>query len=167
MKLPYAYRGLMMLGALLVVLPWTTWRFALRDTFAAWRDCRRFARELSVVASGSRPSQPIASDEAAELLLSGRLLDTLRRHAPCGIAVIGYLPVVGETQDGLAVHTARLELTGGFHALLPAMRLLERHLPDCRIRSLEWRMRTEPGTRRRQLVLTVHVQQIVSENNMS
>ena len=166
MKLPYAYRGLMMLGVLFVVLPWATWRFALRDTVAAWRDCRRLSRELAAVASSCPPPR-IESWEVAEQLLSGRLLDTLRRHTPHGITVIGYAPIAGEAQEGTAVHTARLELAGGFHALLPAVRLLERHLPDCRIRSLEWRMRTVPGTRRRQLVLTVHVQQIVTENHMS
>lgn len=166
MKLPYRYRGPVMLALLFAVLPWTAWHFALRDTADALLACCRLSRELAA-AVPSRPSQGVVMSVETEQLLSGRLLDTLRRHALQGVVISGYLPLVGEVRDGLAIHTARLELTGSFHALLPTVRVLERHLPCCRIRSLEWRVRTTPKNRNRQLVLTIHIQQIVSENNKS
>ena len=78
MTLPYKYRGFVMLAALAVVLPWTAWHFALQDTFAAWRDCRRLAARLETLApQTAKPTAVAASD--GELILSGGLLDTVRR----------------------------------------------------------------------------------------
>lgn len=156
-----------MLVLLFAALPWATWHFALQDTVSAWLACRRLSREVAAADVSYRSPHRVEEVEETELLLSGRLLDTLRKHVPQGVVVLGYQPLVGEVRDGLAIHTARLELTGNFHALLPTVRVLERHLPECRIRSLEWCMRTTAKNRGRQLVLTVHIQQIVSENKKS
>lgn len=44
MTLPYRYRGVVLLSLIVLVLPWAAWRFALRDTFGAWRDCQAALR---------------------------------------------------------------------------------------------------------------------------
>jgi len=44
MNLPYRYRGLGLVGLLALLLPWAAWRFALSDTFGAWRECGRLER---------------------------------------------------------------------------------------------------------------------------
>ena len=77
------------------------------------------------------------------------------------VQVAGYEPLVTLRQDGLAVHTARLTLTGGCTALLRVVAELERALPRCRLRSMEWRTATDRRTRRLQLILTLYIQQIV------
>ena len=136
MTLPYRYRGVVLLSLIVLVLPWAAWRFALRDTFGAWRDCRRLSA---------------AGVQGAELILSGGLLDTVRLAAAhAAVQVAGYEPLVTLRQDGLAVHTARLTLTGGCTALLRVVAELERALPRCRLRSMEWRTATDRRTRRLQ-----------------
>ena len=151
MNLPYRYRGLSLVGLLALLLPWAAWHFALSDTFGAWRECGRLERRLDALA----PTTPAtgatvpAAVEAPELILSGGLLDSVRRFAPAGVR-----------QDGIEIHTAQLMLTGPFAELLRTVETLERRLPACRLRSAEWQTATRPRTRRTQLTLTLYIQQL-------
>ena len=168
MNMPYRYRGLGLLALLVVALPWMAWRFALHDTFAAWRECRRLERRLEALvptaptAPAARPLWPSAV-EAPELILSGGLLDSVRRFAPAGVHATGYVPAVTLRQDGIEIRTAQLTLTGPFAELLRTVDALERCLPACRLRSAEWQTIVQPRTRRPQLVLTLYVQQPIFE----
>ena len=162
MNLPYRYRGLGLVALLALLLPWMAWRFALSDTFVAWRECRRLERRLEALA----PTTPAtgaavpAAVEAPELILSGGLLDSVRRFAPVGVHATGYVPAVTLQQDGIEIRTAQLTLTGPFAELLRTVDALERRLPACRLRSAEWQTTTQPRTRRTQLTLTLHIQQL-------
>lgn len=160
MKLPYQYRGVVLLALLTVVLPWGVWRFALRDTFGVWRDCRRLSARLEHLAPASI-REPVSRPGGRELILSGGLLDTVRRTAAgTAVQIAAYEPLVSEQRDGIAVHTAQLILTGGYSALVRVIDQLERTLPQCRLRSLEWRATLDRRTRKTQLMLTLHIQQI-------
>ena len=162
MNLPYRYRGLGLLALLVLALPWAAWRFALSDTFGAWRECGRLERRLDALA----PTTPAtgaavpAAVEAPELILSGGLLDSMRRFAPAGVRATGYVPVTTLRQDGIEIRTAQLTLTGPFAELLRTVDALERHLPACPMRSAEWQTVVQPRTRRTQLTLTLHIQQL-------
>ena len=162
MNLPYRYRGLSLVGLLALLLPWAAWHFALRDTFGAWRECGRLERRLDALA----PTTPAtgaavpAAVEAPELILSGGLLDSVRRFAPAGVHTTGYVPAVTLRQDGIEIHTAQLTLTGPFAELLRTVETLERRLPACRLRSAEWQTATRPRTRRTQLTLMLYIQQL-------
>lgn len=161
MNVPYKYRGLALFVLLVVVLPGAAWRFALSDTFGAWRECRRLERRLEILAP-TRPATEAAMPsvvETPELILSGALLDSVRRFAPAGVRATGYRPVVTLRQDGIEIHTAQLTLTGAFADLLRTVGQLERRLPACRLRSAEWCTAVQPRTRRTQLVLTLYLQQ--------
>lgn len=161
MSVPYKYRGVLLLALLVVVLPFAAWRFALRDTLGVWRDCRRLTARLETLA-------PVTAQKAAaavphrELILSGGVLDTVRRAAAeRSVQVAGYEPQVTEEQDGAAVHTAQLTLTGRYTELVRVVDALERALPACRLRSLAWSAQTDRRTRRTELELTLYIQQIV------
>lgn len=162
MNLPYRYRGLSLVGLLALLLPWAAWRFALSDTFGAWRECGRLERRLDALA----PTTPAtgaavpAAVEAPELILSGGLLDSVRRFAPAGVRATGYVPVTTLRQDGIEIRTAQLTLTGPFAELLRTVETLERRLPACRLRSAEWQTVVQPRTRRTQLTLTLYIQQL-------
>lgn len=162
MNLPYRYRGLGLLALLVVALPWMAWRFALHDTFAAWRECRRLERRLEALAPAAPTARPLrpSAGAAPELILSGGLLDSVRRFAPVGVHATGYVPAVTLQQDGIEIRTAQLTLTGPFAELLRTVDALERRLPACRLRSAEWQTTTQPRTRRTQLTLTLHIQQL-------
>lgn len=168
MNVPYRYRGLGLAALLVVVLPWTAWRFALSETFAAWRACRQLERRLEALAPATLATgtavRPAA--DAPELILSGGLLDSVRRFAPAAVGVTGYVPVVTQRQEGIAVRTAQLVLTGPFAELLRTVETLERRLPACRLRSVEWRTIVQPRTRRTQLVLTLHIQQLTLNSEL-
>ena len=101
-----------------------------------------------------------AAVEAPELILSGGLLDSVRRFAPAGVRATGYVPVTTLRQDGIEIHTAQLTLTGPFAELLRTVETLERRLPACRLRSAEWQTATRPRTRPTQLTLTLYIQQL-------
>lgn len=165
MNMPYRYRGLGLLALLVVALPWMAWRFALSDTFGAWRECRRLERRLEALA----PTTPAtgaavpSAVEVPELILSGGLLDSVRRFAPAGVHATGYVPAVTLRQDRIEIRTAQLTLTGPFAELLRTVDALERRLPACRLRSAEWQTVVQPRTRRTQLVLTLYVQQPIFE----
>ena len=76
MKLPYKYRGAVLLASLTVVLPWAAWRFALGDTFGTWRECRRLCVQLAAMAPAPAPGERVAAVvQGSELVFSGLLLD--------------------------------------------------------------------------------------------
>ena len=152
MNLPYRYRGLSLVGLLALLLPWAAWHFALSDTFGAWRECGRLERRLDALAPTTGATVP-AAVEAPELILSGGLLDSVRRFAPAGVRATGYVPVTTLRQDGIEIHTAQLTLTGPFAELLRTVETLERRLPACRLRSAEWQTATR-------LTLTLYIQQL-------
>lgn len=165
MILPYKYRGVVLLALLVVVLPWAAWRFALRDTFGTWCDCERLTAQLASMAPRPETSQPEAAvAEGPEVVLSGQLLDVVRQTAiDLRVQVAGYEPLVSLQQDGVAVHTALLTLTGSYTSLLRVAGELERTQPQCRLRSLAWHNTIDRRTRRTQLTLTLYIQQIVLE----
>lgn len=161
MNLPYRYRGVALLALLLLVLPWVAWRFALRDTWAAWRDCRRLSALLAETPGAVSEAAPTMLSEP-EVICSGVLLDAVREAAAeHSVQVTGYEPRETFRGEGLAVHTARLTLTGGCKPLLQVTAALETALPDCRLRTLEWRTATDRRTRRTDLVLTLYIEQII------
>lgn len=168
MNLPYRYRGLALVALLALLLPWAAWRFALSDTFGAWRECGRLERRLDALA----PTTPAAGAavpatvEAPELILSGGLLDSVRRFASAGVRATGYVPVTTVRQDGIEIHTAQLTLTGPFTELLRTVETLERRLPTCRLRSAEWQTVTRPRTRKPQLVLMLYIQQLTLKSDI-
>ena len=84
-----------------------------------------------------------------------------RASAESKVRIAGYEPLVTAEQDGVAVHTARLTLTGGYTALVRLVDTLERTLPACRLRSLDWQTAADRRTRQMQLTLTLYIQQIV------
>lgn len=162
MKLTYRYRGLGLLALLFVVLPWAGWHFALHDTYAAWRECRHLESRLDAL--GPIPAADAAVPRAAampELILSGALLDSVRRMAPSGVQATGYTPATTLRQDGIEIRTAQLTLAGTFAGLLRTVDMLERRLTECRLQSVEWRTTTEPRTRRVQLTATIYIQQLI------
>lgn len=161
MKIPYRYRGLVRLVVLLVVLPGAAWLSALRESCAVWRDCRRLDRALAATdfrAAGAEQAEPFSA-ACPELILSGGLLDSVRRYAPSDVRTTGYLPVVTLREAGICVHTAQITLTGTHADLLRTLHRLEQRLTTCRVRSAEWRTTLRPRTRQRQLLLTLYVQQ--------
>lgn len=160
MTLNYNYRGLALLALLVVVLPIGAWHFALGDTFATWCDCRQLSARLQTLAPEPAHPTPVVA-EGSELILSGGLLDTVRRAAAeLPVRVAGYEPLVTAEHDGIAVHTARVTLTGSYPGLLGVVAKLEKSLPGCRFRSLEWHTVAERRTRRPQLLLTLYIQQV-------
>lgn len=165
MKLPYKYRGLALILLLAVVLPVAMWHFALSDTFGTWRDCRRLAAQLATTGPAAETGEPaVAMAEGPELILSGGLLDTVRNvTAESTVRVAGYVPLVTAEQDCLAVHTARLTLTGGYTALLQVVGKLERTLTFCRVRSMEWHTEIDRQLHCTRLTLTLYIQQIVQK----
>lgn len=166
MTLPYKYRGVVLLALLGLVLPWSAWHFALRDTLGASRDCRRLSAQLAAMEPAAQAGRSSTVAQSPELVLSGLLLDSVRKVAAGRqVQVAGYEPLVSLRQDGLAVHTARLTLTGGYAALLQVVGDTERMLPRCRLRSLGWRTAADRRTRRLQLTLTLYIQQITVEKS--
>ena len=135
----------------------------LTKRFEAGKPLQR--QERTAVVAGTAPaagdvSTLPAAVEAPELILSGGLLDSVRRFAPAGVRATGYVPVTTLRQDGIEIHTAQLTLTGSFTELLRTVETLERRLPACRLRSAEWQTATRPRTRRTQLTLTLYIQQL-------
>lgn len=159
MNIPYRYRGLGALTLLLVVLPWAAWRFALHDTYDTWRECRRLERRYGTLGPIAPETTPPAA-QAPELILSGALLNTVRRIAPHGVRAAGYISAVTLRQDDMEVHTAQITLTGSFVALLRTVEALEKRLHNGRMRSVQWHAAAEHRTRRTQLVLTLYIQQL-------
>lgn len=168
MTLPYKYRGVVMTAALVVLLPVAAWRFALAGSFATWRECRQLEKRLEQVATITPDSDMSVRNgvTTSDLILSGTLLDTVRRYAAPGLRITGYFPVTTSQQDGIEIRTAQLMLTGSFHELLLSVQALEEHLPECRLRSLQWQTVVQHRTRKPQLVLTLYIQQLTLKSDI-
>lgn len=114
----------------------------------------------------SRPetAQPRRRSGAGEreLVLSGGLLDTVRRAAAeLSVQVAGYEPLVTAEHDGVAVHTAQLTLTAVMPPCCESSIRSNARFPASRLRSLGWQAVPDRRTRKIQLTLTLYIQQIV------
>ncbi len=162
MKIAHKYRGLVWLALLFVLLPFATWRYALRDTVRAVFDCRRLSREVRTHAQSAErvsDTEPLAG---RELVLSGELLSMLlpeaARHE---VALTDFRPVVTLNEQGMEIHTATLTLRGPYARILHVVRHLETTIPACRLASLEFRLRSQPNRRMQWLEAVLCVEQIV------
>lgn len=160
MKLPYQYKGLVYIAALVIVLPWLAWSFAVRDTVGAWLDCRHLDTQLAKMPLQAASVSSPVGDRSTDLVLSGHLLDVVRQGAT-GIAIAGYEPHVTLQQDGIRIHTARMTLSGDFAALLQVVNRLEDSLPHCRLSSLGWQSSTDRRSGKTQLTLIIYIEQII------
>lgn len=161
MKLPYRYRGLAMMIALLILLPAAAWRYAIRDTVRTASECLKLRAEISAL--------PDTAEDAAsglrnrrELILSGLLLDHIGRD----VRVTGYTPAVTERRGSLALHTAEVALTGTFAELLRILHRIEREVPECAVRSAVWRLTEDRAAPNERLTLTMYIQQICKTDNL-
>lgn len=161
MKLPYRYRGLAMMFALLILLPAAAWRYALRDTVRTASECLKLRAEISAL--------PDTTEDAAsglrnrrELILSGLLLDHIGRD----VRVTGYTPAVTERRGTLALHTAEVALTGTFAELLRILHHIEHEAPECAVRSAVWRLTEDRAAPNGRLTLTMYIQQICKTDNL-
>lgn len=161
MIMPYRYRGLAMLSALIVLLPAAAWRYALRDTVLTAMECRRLYAQTTDVQDMPAESES-ASVGTRDMLLSGLLLD----HIGGDVLVSAYTPAVTKRQGRLAVHTAELTLTGTFAGLLQALYRIECETPECIVRSVRWHLTTDRGAGGERLLLTMYVQQLVKTENI-
>lgn len=161
MKIPYRYRGLVLL-VLLVLLPVVVWRFALRESVSTWRDVRSLSQELASTISSTSGRDLFETSFLAtsEMILSGKLLDSLRNCASTDIRVSGYIPVITQRETDMVLHTAQVTLTGPYHELLHVIHELEKKLPFCNLYSMEWRIETLYRTQSKQLFLTLYIQQL-------
>ena len=161
MKLPYAYRGLVMTVSLLLLLPAAAWRYALRDTVRAAAECLRM-RDITAAMpehTGIGATPPAAFGD--DIVSSGRILDYARQDA----AITGYAPVVTERQGTTALHTAEIEFTGEFAETLRALHRIETEATQCAVRAAAWRIKARRAPQSEQLTLTIHVEQLVKNEN--
>lgn len=163
MKIPYQFRGLIQLVVLFVVLPVAMWYFALHNTVITWAKNQRMNRTLKAenFQTGSAHQDTKVFSENQELILSGRLLDSIRSFATPEIRVTEYSPMVSVQDTGVSIHSTQLTLTGTFPGLLAMVDQFEKHLVTCRLQSMEWRMTISPQSRQPQLALTLYIQQPV------
>lgn len=160
MNVPYKYRGILLLGVLLCLLPFAVWRYALQETLQAWLECRRISEKLEQTASAVK-APSLVRTSARELILSGELLGIVRQESASGVRITGYEPLVTLEQEGMSVHTAQLILSGDYTSLLRVADAIERTLPACRLRTMEWHTAVDRKSRQTHLTLTLYIQQIV------
>lgn len=161
MNVPYKYRGAGLLVLLLLLLPWVSWQYALRDTFGAWRDCRRLRNQMQQIVQTGRESA--ASPISGPALLSDgalvrELLPEASRHQ---VTLRDYKPLVSSRIEGLEVHTAALTMEGSYAGILRVVYHFERHFPCCKSVSLRFNGVVSPDRRRRHTEATLYIEQIV------
>lgn len=165
MNLPFKYRGLAWLGLLFCILPWCIWHFALSSTFKIWHDCIRMkhlAEQVSAASDMSLNMTASIQKDIPELILSGGVLDSLRRlSSNRDIHIAAYYPVVTMSLESAAVHSAQMTLTGRYVDLLQVVFQLGQELPNCRFRAMNWCTTINPRTRCQQLELTLYIQQLI------
>lgn len=161
MNVPYKYRGAGLLVLLLLLLPWISWRYALRDTFSAWRDCRRLRSQMQqeVPAGTEGTAAPVLGPA---LLPDGALVRELQSEALRNrVTLTDYKPLVSTRIEGLEVHTAALTMEGPFTGILKVVDHFERGFPACKPVSLRFEGVVSPDRRRRHTEATLYIEQIV------
>ena len=135
------------------------------------RYVRRMVRlsALNAGTEGDDPSKPRIAKlrrrvyRRARADLLGRT-DSLRRYAvERSVQVTGYEPQVTDRRDGIALHAVCVTLAGRFGDLLRTTHALEHCLAFCRVRSMAWTVRTDRRTKRKDLILTLYVEQLVTD----
>lgn len=161
MKVPYKYRGAGFLVLMLLLLPWVSWQYALRDTFVAWRDCRRLRYQVRQTAQ-SGPQSTAAPVLGQALLPDGALVRQLQPEAlRYRVTMKDYKPLVSIRIEGLEVHTAALTIEGPYTGILRVVHHFECNFPSCKSVSLRFAGVVSPDRRSRHTEATLYIEQIV------
>ena len=161
----YRY-GKIGLTALLVGLPLVVWFGSWKKTAALWRSYRQNEVELREL----RPCCDMLGDTLAvtlkksALLRDGRLLERVREWGEQqGVTVVGYTPWLSGEYRGWKLYTAELTQDGRILPMLELLAVLEREEEGVRPAAARFRLHIDARNRKKQLQLTLWIQQITEE----
>lgn len=135
------YRGVVALGALLVLVPLLVWGLALQRTVSDYRQCLGIRRQIEAL----RAETPLR-DSLPEVLVEkpGEEGWLLRRVLALATGQGGtaekYTPRVTRREGTLTVMTHEFVFGGAYIPLLRTVEGIERELPGCKIVSLTFRL---------------------------
>lgn len=166
-KPPYRYRGLMSAAALLLLLPFMIWRYAIGDTVRSAVEYRRLRLRAAMLAETPDCTTERAPVDAAVPAHSGRLIDDLQPLLDGrDVRITGYAPFVTRRECGLTLHTFEMTLTGSFDDLLHCLHRIELECPSAAVRSVAWSTHTDRLDHSQRLLLTLCLQRLTKTDDI-
>ncbi|MCD7970263.1 MAG: hypothetical protein LUF87_07915 [Alistipes sp.] len=160
------YKGIVLLGLLLVCLPVVTWKFALAGTYSAMRETSRLNRALAGYGDFTPESISDSRDYTTDgdIITEGLILDMIAECIKTGeVKVTEYQPYTGENSGGMTVKTAEMTLTGGYIPIVRVLEELENNVQACRVKSVEFEKTRELRENRSVLKASIIVQQVIQD----
>ena len=159
----YRY-GKISLIVLFFGLPLAVWFSGWRQVVFLWQAGKRNDTELQKLRKHRGMSEDTLSGHLKKgvLLRDGRLLEQVRQWGEMrGVTVLGYSPWLSGDERGWKLYTAEVSLTGGF---LPMLEVLAASEQDgIRPVAARFLLHTDTRNRKKQLQLTLWIQQITEE----
>lgn len=161
----YRY-GKLKLGILLLALPFSTWFCGGYKTTVLWWNCRQNEKQLHELRKGVDTTGLFLSGNisCSSGLSDGKLLDGLRQiKGSEAVTILKYTPWLISEDKEVQHYTAKLILTGGFMPMLKLLATLEREGRFGSIAAAVFRMQANTYTHRKQLELTLWIEQITEK----
>lgn len=155
MKRPGKYRGILSLGALLILAPGMIYWFTWRKTLYLWQDCRHLQKQMTSLQTDTLTANDARTESDLPLRGNKPLLPqilSITERFSCVIA--RYTPYTTRQEGNFSLHTDEFLLQGEYIGLLRVCEGIERQLPFCKIASLSYFL-SSPNNRRQAPKLTL------------
>lgn len=156
------YKHRLFLAGLIIILPWIAYSYAISDTVKLYSDYKTESSAVMQLQQQSLGNKQTATTDIRELIHSAEVLDsiepTIKQH---NISVVQYAPYMTIAGDGESLSSAELTISSGFISAVKLVDYIEKHLPACRIISLNFNTVNKYGVRTGELQTKIIIQQIV------
>lgn len=136
--------------------------YGIYPFFRLWKEYKDLEQKVRYF-SLSLPEEAAVPEKAREeaLVSNGLLLERLEKIITGNACrVVHYTPYLTCREQGADVYTGELLLTGRFVNLLRVLNYAEKNFPLCRFRSVVYSVETDRQSRKKQLYLTLWIQQV-------
>lgn len=160
------YKGIICLIALLLIVPFTTYKLTVAETVSMWKTNRGMLSEIGRLNNMSLKDSLVSTRIAitADILLNGELISELgRRGALNNLSVDKYIPYVSSEKEGLKINTAEMHLVGSYKNIIKTLRTIELGLTSCRVSSVNIKSIRSPRQKNGIKLQTVLIVQQITE----
>lgn len=159
-------QGILKLAVFLLLIPLIAWFFGFRRTYRLWQESRIQQERLEYLRSGEKDHSFVFSGlPEKQVLNDGALLeylsDFIKRNS---ITIMKYTPCLTRKEGGLQLYTGELVLGGDFISLLKMIRYIELHPEYGQIVSTAFEAFTDRNMQKKQLKVTLIIQQLTRVN---
>lgn len=162
MKFKNRYKGLVYASILCLVLPYFTYRLAIKETLQLNSVFNEQKKEIESLERLTKQGDKSDQFDVKNDIQQGKLLISLLQSVldDTAVAVENYTPLVELKQGVLGMQSSSLALSGDFISLVKVIDYIEQNLKSCRLCSASFEIVNDVVSHQEKLTASIIIKQI-------